>query len=149
MKSAIGIALSVSKRPVPRDPSSSDTRAIVVSSGASTIETKSKRPRTDHWALTVAPSCSTSVLTSRMRCGLFLTVWTPSGVSVESMMNVGIALLLPDPRVRRGTTPNLLGPLLMRRTVVVLPLALLLAPAAAHGAQVQTDRTCYLQTAKT
>jgi len=37
----------------------------------------------------------------------------------------------------------------MRRTVVVLPLALLLAPAAARGAQVQTDRTCYLQTAKT
>ncbi|WP_445147704.1 hypothetical protein [Baekduia sp. Peel2402] len=37
----------------------------------------------------------------------------------------------------------------MRRTVAILPLALLLAPAAAHGAQVQTDRTCYLQTAKT
>jgi hypothetical protein len=37
----------------------------------------------------------------------------------------------------------------MRRLVAVLPLALLVAPAAAHGAKVQTDRTCYLQTAKT
>ena len=71
---------------MPREPSSSDTRAIVFSSGASTTLTKSKRPSVAHCALTVAPSCSISLLTSRMRCGLFLTVWTPSGVSVESMM---------------------------------------------------------------
>ena len=45
---------------------------------------KSKWPSVAHWALTVAPSCSTSLLTSRMRAGLFLTVWTPSGVSVEA-----------------------------------------------------------------
>jgi hypothetical protein len=37
----------------------------------------------------------------------------------------------------------------MRRLVSVLPLSLLLVPAAAHGAAVQTDRTCYLQTAQT
>jgi hypothetical protein len=37
----------------------------------------------------------------------------------------------------------------MRRIAVVLPLFLLLIPAAAHGAAVQTDRTCYLQTDKT
>jgi hypothetical protein len=37
----------------------------------------------------------------------------------------------------------------MRRFATVLPLSLLLVPAAAHGAAVQTDRTCYLQTDKT
>lgn len=38
----------------------------------------------------------------------------------------------------------------MRRIAAGLPLSLvLLVPAAAHGAAVQTDRTCYLQTAKT
>jgi hypothetical protein len=37
----------------------------------------------------------------------------------------------------------------MRRLLAVLPLAVLLAPAVASGATVQTDRTCYLQTAKT
>jgi hypothetical protein len=37
----------------------------------------------------------------------------------------------------------------MRRLVALLPLSLLTIPAAAHGAAVQTDRTCYLQTAKT
>ena len=61
-------------------------RAIVLSSGASITLTKSNEPSVAHCALTSAPSCSTSRLTSRMRCGLFLTVWIPSGVSVESMM---------------------------------------------------------------
>lgn len=38
----------------------------------------------------------------------------------------------------------------MRRLAAGIPLSLaLLVPAAAHGAAVQTDRTCYLQTAKT
>jgi hypothetical protein len=37
----------------------------------------------------------------------------------------------------------------MRRLLAVLPLSALLVPAAAHGAAVQTDRTCYLQTDKT
>ena len=44
MKSSIGIALSVSYLPVPREPSSSDTRAIVFSSGASITLTKSNSP---------------------------------------------------------------------------------------------------------
>src|SRR3954447_17382885 len=90
MKSSMGIATSVSYRDVPREPSSSETRAIVLSSGASTTLMKSNWPSVAHWAFTLAPSCSTSLLTSRMRCGLFLTVWTPSGVSVESMTYVGI-----------------------------------------------------------
>ena len=37
----------------------------------------------------------------------------------------------------------------MRRFAVALPLMLLLVPAAARGAAVQTDRTCYLQTDRT
>jgi hypothetical protein len=37
----------------------------------------------------------------------------------------------------------------MRRLLAVLPLSALIVPAAAHGAAVQTDRTCYLQTDKT
>src|SRR5215208_2106319 len=51
--------------------------------------TKSKRPRTAHCATTFAPSCSTSWFTSRIRDGLFLTVCTPSGVSVLSITYVG------------------------------------------------------------
>src|ERR1039457_3823266 len=50
---------------------------------------KSNWPSVAHCARTVAPSCSISLLTSRMRCGLFLTVCTPSAVSVDSMMYVG------------------------------------------------------------
>jgi hypothetical protein len=34
----------------------------------------------------------------------------------------------------------------MRRIVAALPLALLLLPAAARGAEIQTDRSCYLET---
>jgi hypothetical protein len=37
----------------------------------------------------------------------------------------------------------------MRRLAAALPLALLLVPAAARGAAVQTDRDCYLETDKT
>ena len=47
---------------------------------------KSYSPSSAHWALTVAPSCSTSWLTSLIREGLFLIVATPSGVRVVSMM---------------------------------------------------------------
>ena len=86
MKSSIGIATSVSYLAVPREPSSSDTRDIVFSSGASTTFTKSNWPSVAHCALTVAPSCSTSRLTSLIRDGLFLIVCTPSGVRRESMM---------------------------------------------------------------
>src|SRR3954471_23286887 len=67
---------------------------MVASSGASITLMKSKRPSVDHCSLTVAPSCSISLLTSRMRDGLFLTVWTPSGVRVVSMMYVGMRRIL-------------------------------------------------------
>src|SRR5215208_925051 len=90
MKSSTGMAVSVSYFAVPREPSSIETRAMVCSSGASTTFTKSNCPRVAHCALTVAPSCSISLETSLMRCGLFLTVCTPSGVSVVSMMYVGM-----------------------------------------------------------
>src|SRR5215212_4501998 len=70
-----------------------ETRAIVFSSGASTMFTKSYRPRTAHCAVTVAPSCSISLFTSRIRCGLLLRVCTPSGVRVLSITNVGTGIL--------------------------------------------------------
>jgi len=41
MKVSMGIAVSVSKRPLPRELSSSETRAMTFSSGASTMLTKS------------------------------------------------------------------------------------------------------------
>src|SRR3954454_19174069 len=110
MKSSIGMAESVSYRPVPRDPISTDTRAIVASSGASMTLMKSKRPSVDHCCLTEAPSCSISLLTSRMRDGLFLTVWTPSGVRVVSMMYVGMGGRLIEHRheLRQAAAPALL-----------------------------------------
>ena len=55
MKSSIGIATSVSYLAVPREPSSSEIRAIVFSSGASITLMKSNWPSVAHWALTVAP----------------------------------------------------------------------------------------------
>src|SRR4051794_5914904 len=61
---------------------------------------KSNRPSVAHCAVTLAPICSSSRLTSLMRFGLFFTVWTPSAVRVVSMMNVGIGLL-SDGYVRR------------------------------------------------
>src|SRR3954470_22432521 len=139
MKSSIGIALSVSKRPLPREPSSSETRAMTLSSGASTIDTKSKRPSTAHCDLTVAPSCSTSLLTSRIRAGLFFTVWTPSGVSVESMMYVGMRTFYLI-RVFRGADPR--EWISMRRLLIALPLVLALAPAA-QAAEIHTELPCY------
>src|SRR4051812_36788202 len=57
--------------------------------------TKSNRPSVAHCALTSAPSDSISLLTSRMRFGLFFTVCTPSGASVVSITNVGIDPLSP------------------------------------------------------
>src|SRR5436305_14515726 len=68
---------------------------------------KSKRPRVDHCSLTEAPSCSISLLTSRMRDGLFLTVWTTSGVRVVSMMYVGMSRRLNEQRgeVRQAAVP--------------------------------------------
>src|SRR3954451_14744439 len=131
MKSSMGIATSVSYLDVPREPSSSETRAIVPSSGASTMLMKSNWPSVAHCALTLAPSCSTSWLTSRMRCGLFLTVCTPSGVKEDNMMYVGMTAF---PRVLRVLANLLVG------------WALLLAvPCLAHAATIQTDLPCYLE----
>ena len=75
MNSSIGIAISVWYRAVPREPSSSERRAIVVSSGASIDVHEVERAERRPLGLDSAPSCSTSRLTSRMRGGLFLTVW--------------------------------------------------------------------------
>src|SRR3712207_8607835 len=50
-------------------------------------------PSVAHCALTDAPSCSISLLTSWIRDGLFLTVCTPSGVRVLSITNIGMAVL--------------------------------------------------------
>src|SRR3954451_19723095 len=83
---------------------------MVASSGASMTLMKSKRPRVDHCCLTLAPSCSISLLTSRMRDGLFLTVWTPSGVRVVSMMYVGMGGSLPTTGQTCGELPMHLGP---------------------------------------
>src|SRR5215213_3960332 len=107
MKSSTGIAVSVSYWTVPREPSSSETRAIVFSSGASTTLTKSKWPSVAHRAFTVAPSCSISLLPARMRAGVLRTVCTPSGVSVESMIQVGTG---PPRWVRRGVVPDPFSP---------------------------------------
>ena len=85
---------------MPREPSSIETRAIVFSSGASTMFTKSYRPSTAHCAVTVTPSCSISLLTSRMRCGLLFSVCTPSGVRVDSITKVGTVFLSLKPTSR-------------------------------------------------
>src|SRR5919197_1067701 len=135
---------------------------MVFSSGASTMLTKSKWPSVAHCALTVAPSCSSSRLTSRMRCGLFFTVCTPSGVRVESMMYVGmgasvvdrvaIALVLPDTDARWRSSPVRCddhhpprSPRMKPRLTVAAAVASALAgaPAAASAAQIQVDRGCY------
>src|SRR3954466_11589773 len=65
-----------------------------------------------------------------MRWGLFLTVWTPSGDSVDSMMYVGMTAFR---RVQR-----------VLANLVVL-WALLAMPCAASAATVQTDLPCYLE----
>ena len=84
--SSISSAGSVSMRVLPRAPSEIDTRAIVASSGASTMFTKSNSPSVAHWWSTFAPSSSTSRFTSRSRAGFDLSVCTPLIVSFESRM---------------------------------------------------------------
>jgi hypothetical protein len=61
-------------------------------------------------------------------------------------MNVGMRSFYPI-SVFRGVRPLPWMP--MRRLAAALPLALLLTPAAARGAEVQTDRACYLETDRT
>src|SRR3954471_15992354 len=104
---------------------------MVPSSGASTTLMKSTCPRVAHCARTLAPSCSSSWLTSLMRCGLFLTVCTPSGDSFDSMMYVGMAAFR---RVQRVLT-----------NLVVAWILLAVPCAAAQAATVQTNLPCYLE----
>src|SRR5687768_15803438 len=111
---------------------------------------KSKWPSVAHWAFTDAPSCSTSLLTSRMRAGLFLTVWTPSGVSVESMMYVGTGLppwLAGGARARciRSFPPHAVFRSLMHllRPILGAVVAALLVPQAAQAATLEPLAPCY------
>src|SRR5438093_2513165 len=73
-KSSTASAVSVCSFALPRAPSATDTRAIVSASGASTTLTKSNGPSVAHWCTTLAPSSSTSRLTSRSRSGFAFNV---------------------------------------------------------------------------
>src|SRR5439155_20844918 len=90
VNSSAGIAAIVSLVVVPREPSSTETLAMVFSSGASTTLTKSYSPSVAHWLSTLTPSCSTSLLTSWTRPGLSFSVFTPFEVRWVSMMKTGI-----------------------------------------------------------
>src|SRR5262249_47961320 len=90
-KSSVGIAASVWLLIVPREPSSTETLAMVLSSGASMIVMKSYWPSVAHCSLTLTPSCSTSLLTSWTREGLFFNVSTPSEVRLVSITYVGMS----------------------------------------------------------
>src|SRR5207249_4882881 len=65
-----------------------------------------------------------------MRCGLFLTVFTPSGDSVDSMMYAGMSAFRRVPRV----LPHL-----------VVGWVALTVPTGAAAATVQTNLACYLE----
>src|SRR3954471_1181424 len=86
MVSAVSVRIFV----LPRAPSATDTRAIVAESGASTTFTKSYSPSVAHWWMTLAPSSSTSLLTSRSRSGFAFNVCTPCDVRLERRMYVAI-----------------------------------------------------------
>jgi hypothetical protein len=92
-KSSTEISGSDSSFALPRAPSATDTFAIVTSSGASTMFTKSYEPSAAHWCRTFAPISSTSRLTSRSRAGLAWSVWIPFSVRVVSMRYVGMSIL--------------------------------------------------------
>src|SRR3954453_18520759 len=115
-------------------------RAIVFSSGASTTLMKSMCPSVAHCAFTLAPSCSISLLTSRMGCGLFLIVCTPSGVRVESMIQVGmfplLAVALRQRCIRSFTSNAVFGEQMNRLTAILAASACALAivPASAAAA---------------
>ena len=91
-----------------------------------------------------------------MRCGLFLTVCTPSGVSVESMMYVGMPSSLSSSmnpsRVSIGKRTGVGTPEVLvacervpRRAVIALLGALATLPAEAHAATLTPDHACYLE----
>jgi len=64
MNSLIGMAAMLIICTVPLEPSSIETLAIVLLSGASTTLTKSYGPSTTYWLSTLAPRASISLLTS-------------------------------------------------------------------------------------
>src|SRR5918992_3463014 len=154
MKSSTGIAERVSRCIVPREPSSIETRATDFSSGASMMFTKSKRPSTAHCAFTVTPSCSISLLTSRIRDGLLFSVCTPSGVRVLSITYVGNVLPFAvttrrnlacwrDACAQVGS-----GRMRLLRAAVALASVVVAAPATASAqATLTVDpvRDCYLE----
>jgi hypothetical protein len=85
--------VSVSKLAVPRKPNSTETRVTVSGSGASSTVMKSYAPSRAYWDSTFAPSASTSLFTALIQSGLFLRVFTPSGLKRLNMMYVPIALM--------------------------------------------------------
>src|ERR1700722_5562748 len=84
------MAESVSVLRVPRDPRTKDTRAMVVSSGASSTVQKSYCPSSAHCATTRTPMASTSAFTALRRSGFSVRVAAPSGPTVESMRKVAM-----------------------------------------------------------
>src|SRR3984957_15872721 len=85
------MAESVSVLRVPRDPRTKDTRAMVVSSGASSTVQKSYCPSRAHSATTRTPMASTSAFTALRRSGFSVRVAAPSGPTVESRRKVAMA----------------------------------------------------------
>src|SRR5438093_6048409 len=92
MKVSMGIALRVSIWTVPRAPRPTETRAMVSTSLASTMLTKSYLPSVAYCATTVAPRASISLLTSLMRRGFACSVLTPAAVTLVSRTYVATAL---------------------------------------------------------
>src|ERR1700723_4519435 len=84
------MAESVSVLRVPRDPRTKDTRAMVVSSGASSTVQKSYCPSSAHCATTFTPIASTSAFTALRRSGFSVRVVAPSGPTVDSMRKLGM-----------------------------------------------------------
>src|SRR5271156_6293688 len=98
------MAESVNVLRVPREPRTSDTRAMVVSSGASSTVAKSYCPSSAHCATTRTPIASTSAFTALRRSGFSVRVAAPSGPTVESMRKVAMAARYRSPRAAPRST---------------------------------------------
>src|SRR3972149_854699 len=77
---SMGMAGSVMMERVPRDPSSTEMRAMVSLSGASTTFTKSYIPRTAYWLRPFPPMPPISLFTSLIRLGVGFPVFRPWSV---------------------------------------------------------------------
>ena len=84
MNSSMGIAGIVDICMVPREPSSIETFANVLLSGASTMLTKSYAPKVAYCLSTLTPKASSSLFTSLILSGLDLMVFQPSSVRFDS-----------------------------------------------------------------